>query len=103
MALNGISTLPTKELRQVAKLNLAQSKRQAGGDTSLPYYREYNVYDITLLPSRYIGNSVVDNPGALVQTRPWTVGVIDDGYFLTYVTGEYVETANNEYFEIYSN
>ena len=103
MALNGISTLPTKELRQVAKLNLAQFKRQAGGDTSLPYYREHNVYDITLLPTMYIGNAVVDNPGALVQTRPWTVGVVEDGYFLVYVTDEYVETANNEYIEIYGN
>ena len=74
MALNQISTLATKELRQKAKLDLAQVKRQAGGDTSAPAYRPLNVYDITLLPTQYSGNAVVDNPnlGGLQQGRPWT-------------------------------
>lgn len=73
MSLNGISTLLTKQLRQVAKLDLAQTRRQAGGDTSKPYYRELNVYDLNLLPTKYSGNTVVDNPnvGGLQQGRPW--------------------------------
>lgn len=74
MAANGISTLSTKELRQIAKLNLAQTKRQAGGDTSAPAYRPLNIYDINLLPTKYVGNTVVDNPnpGGLQPGRPWT-------------------------------
>ena len=55
MAANGISTLATKELRQIAKLELAQTKRIAQGNAR-PYY------DITLLPTRYSDNVVVDNP-----------------------------------------
>jgi hypothetical protein len=74
MALNQISTLATKQLRQIAKLDLAQAKRQAGGDTSAPAYRPLNVYDITLLPTQYSDNVVVVNPNldGLVQGRPWT-------------------------------
>jgi hypothetical protein len=74
MSANGISTLATKQLRQVAKLDLAQTKRQAGGDTSAAAYRPLNVYDITLLPTQYQDNAVVDNPNldGLIQGRPWT-------------------------------
>jgi hypothetical protein len=68
MAANGISTLSTKQQKQVAKLNLAQTKRQGSGNGN----RILNVYDITLLPTQYSGNSSVDNPGSLVQGRPWT-------------------------------
>lgn len=66
MAANGISTLATKELRQKAKLNLASQKKVAQGDPT-PYY------DITLLPTQYSGNTVVDNPnaGGLQPGRPW--------------------------------
>jgi hypothetical protein len=73
MAQNGISTLPTKQQRQKAKLDLAQINRQAGGDTAAPAYRPLNVYDITLLPTQYSGNAIVDNPnvGGLQQGRPW--------------------------------
>jgi hypothetical protein len=73
MAANGISSLATKQLRQVAKLNLAQTKRQAGGDTSLVYYRANNTYDIEGLPTKYNGDDVVDNAntGGLIQGRPW--------------------------------
>lgn len=62
MAANGISTLATKELRQVAKLDLAAIKR--GGS-----------YDITQLPTQYSGNTIVDNPniGGLLQGRPWAI------------------------------
>ena len=76
MSANGISTLASKELRQKAKLDLAQTKRQAGGNVSQPYYRPLNVYDITLLPTQYSGNTVVENPhpDGLQPGRPWTAG-----------------------------
>ena len=69
MALNGISTLPTKEARQKAKLDLAAAKRAADGNPRA-------TYDITQLPTQYDNNDVVDNPntGGLVQGRPWTTG-----------------------------
>lgn len=76
MSANGISTLENKELKQVAKLELAQTKRQAGGNIAQPYYRPLNTYDISLLPTQYAGNIVVDNPnvGGLQPGRPWTTG-----------------------------
>jgi hypothetical protein len=63
MAQNGISTLPTKEARQIAKLDLAAAKR---GEN----------YDRDLLPTKYVDNDVVDNPnpGGLQPRRPWTTG-----------------------------
>jgi hypothetical protein len=66
MAANGISTLETKELRQIAKLELAQTKRLAQGNAR-PYY------DITQLPTQYNDNDVIDNEnaGGLVVGRPW--------------------------------
>jgi len=85
MALNGISSLSTKEAKQVAKLDIAEAKRQgktvAGDgtisgavDANQPYYRVNNIYDITELPTRYSGNTVVDNPNSegLLQGRPWS-------------------------------
>lgn len=66
MAANGISTLSTKEARQVAKLDLAEAKREADGNPR-------TTYDITQLPTQYSGNDVVDNSnaGGLVEGRPW--------------------------------
>jgi len=63
MASNGISTLATKELRQIAKLDLAAAKR---GES----------YDIDLLPTKYDGNNIINNPnpGGLQPHRPWTAG-----------------------------
>ena len=85
MSANGIAWLETKEARQVAKLDIAQAKRQgkvvaADGtitgniDSTKPYYRENNVYDITELPTQYSGNDIIDNPnvGGLQEARPWT-------------------------------
>jgi hypothetical protein len=85
MSANGISTLSTKQARQVAKLNIAQAKRQGktvakdgtisgSVDSTKNYYRYWNTYDITALPTQYSGNSIVDNPnvGGLVPNRPWT-------------------------------
>jgi len=70
MAANGISTLPTKEARQIAKLELAQTKRQLTGTQG---YRESRYYDLDLLPTQYNGNTLVNNPnvGGLQQGRPW--------------------------------
>lgn len=61
MAANGISTLPTKEERQIAKLDLAADKRNQS-------------YDRDLLPSKYVGNVSVPNahPDGLQPNRPWT-------------------------------
>jgi hypothetical protein len=67
MAANGISELATKELRQIAKLDLAATDRAAVGNPRA-------TYDITQLPTQYDDNDVVDNEntGGLVQGRPWT-------------------------------
>jgi hypothetical protein len=67
MAANGISTLETKEAKQIAKLDLAAIDRAAAGNARA-------TYDITQLPTQYNDNAVVDNPntGGLVQGRPWT-------------------------------
>lgn len=67
MASNGISTLATKEARQLAKLALAASDRAADGNARA-------TYDLTQLPTLYSGNVVVDNAnaGGLITGRPWT-------------------------------
>ena len=44
MSANGISSHAPKSERRDLKLALAADKRQAGGDTTKPYYRPYNVY-----------------------------------------------------------
>ena len=70
MAANGISTLPTKEARQQAKLELARTNRAASGRP--------DDYDLSELPAYYSGNSVVVNPntGGLLQGRPWAINTI---------------------------
>ena len=66
MSVNGISTLATKELRQKAKLDLAATNRAADGNPRA-------TYDITLLPTQYNDNDVIDNANTagLVTGRPW--------------------------------
>jgi len=73
MSANGISTLASKEDRQVAKLDAAQTKRQASGDVSATAYRTLNSYNIDLLPTKFSGNNLVDNANTegLVAGRPW--------------------------------
>lgn len=94
MAANGISTLSTKQARQIAKLEYAQAKRKGrvitdGGalgtygtwsdngtdDNTANYYRSNNTYDATSLPDTYNGNvpGADDNPntGGLILKRPW--------------------------------
>ena len=66
MADNGISTLTSKQARQLAKLRLAAENRAALSNAR-------SDYDITQLPTQYNGNDLVDTPntGGLVQGRPW--------------------------------
>ena len=66
MAANGISTLATKEARQIAKLDLAATKRATTGRRS--------TYNRALLPAPYTGNVAVPANGAATLTtgRPWT-------------------------------
>jgi GLEYA domain len=84
MSKNGISDLSTKQLKQVAKLDIAQAKRQGkivaydgsvsgSVDDTKNYYRVRNIYDITLLPTQYSGNDVLNNNNdrGLVEGRPW--------------------------------
>jgi hypothetical protein len=63
---NVISTLPTKENKQKAKLDLAAADRAADSNAR-------PVYDITQLPTQYDGNNLINNPnaGGLVLGRPW--------------------------------
>jgi hypothetical protein len=65
MSQNGISHLATKQARQAAKLAAAATKRAATGRAS--------TLDINLLPTKYLGNTIVDNSnvGGLVLGRPW--------------------------------
>jgi hypothetical protein len=85
MSDNGISTLATKADRQIAKLELAQTKRQLSGT---PGYRELRYYDANLLPARYQENSTVftPHPGGLQQGRPWkkTPNILPGLYRTTY-------------------
>lgn len=89
---NTISKLPTKEDRQLAKLDLAQLRRQAGGDTTANFYRFRNYYDITELPTRYVGNDVVDNPnpGGLIYGRLWIENPIVVTNRILQETGDYL-------------
>jgi hypothetical protein len=75
--------MANKQLKQEAKLNIAEAKRQGkvvavdgtitgAVDPTKPYYRALNTLDINLLPTKYNVNLVVDNVGALQPGRPWT-------------------------------
>jgi hypothetical protein len=66
MAANGISTLGTKQLKQQAKLLLAQADRAADANPR-------PTLDIDQLPTTYLNDVIVDNPnvGGLVTGRPW--------------------------------
>jgi len=84
-------TLVGKRERQLAKLELAQTKRRAGGDTTKPYYRANNTYTVTQLPTQYQinddnTNNVVNNTnvGGLFQGRPWVTAQVYTGLVFTY-------------------
>ena len=66
----------TRERRQIQKLEIAKKKREGGladDSTQDVYYRQRNDYNRDLLPTKYSGNSVVDNAnlGGLQLGRPW--------------------------------
>ena len=64
---NIIGRLTTLQDRQEAKLNLASLDRAASGNPR-------DTYNIAELPTKYVGNTVVDNPHptGLIEGRPWT-------------------------------
>lgn len=103
MAANGISTLPTKQAKQLAKLDIASAKRQgkivaANGtvtgstDPTKSYYRTRAYYDIAQLPTQYSGNDIVDNanPDGLIEGRPWIATSPTPSYTLEFrsITGD---------------
>lgn len=63
---NQIGKLGTLELRQKSKLDLAALDRAY-------LENDRSTYDITELPTQYVGNTVYDNPntGGLTEGRPW--------------------------------
>jgi hypothetical protein len=68
---NKIANLETKQLKQEAKLAIAQLRRQANGDDTKPYYRLYNIAVLDLLPAKYVGDTPIVDDVALVDHRPW--------------------------------
>ena len=99
MSANGIAQLETREARQIAKLTIAEAKRQGkvvaddgtisgSVDPTAPWYRTNNNYDIEQLPTQYDNNNIIDNPnaGGLLQGRPWNpdtiITVIEEGLVL---------------------
>jgi hypothetical protein len=87
MALNGISTLATKELRQAAKLALAAANRAADGNARA-------TLDLTLLPTQFDGDTTINNPniGGLVQGRPWINTVAAFTFFESFGTTTTIST-----------
>jgi hypothetical protein len=87
MAANGISTLATKELRQKAKLDLAALDRAAVGNPRA-------TYDITLLPTQYNNNEIINNPniGGLVPGRPWIETVSTFTFYEAFGTTSLIST-----------
>jgi hypothetical protein len=91
MALNGISTQNTKQLKQEQKLEIAEAKRQgrtvtaSGGSYSISgaedptanFYRTLNDVDLDALPTKYVGNVATPNQlnEGLQEGRPWVVAV----------------------------
>jgi hypothetical protein len=89
--------LADKEARQIAKLDLAQAKRQGkivavdgtitgSVDNTKSYYRTNNEYDITQLPTQYDGYTIVENPNEsrLIEGRPWAPSEVYTGLTFTY-------------------
>ena len=84
MSANGISTLATKQLRQEAKLAIAEAKRQGkivAQDGTItgsidPTKRSYKVYNYLLidrLPAKYVDNVATNTDDLLLPHRPWDV------------------------------
>ena len=92
-----------KEARQTAKLDIAQAKRQGktvaddgtisgSVDSTKPYYRARNEYNINSLPTQYVGNTAVPNtePGPLQTGRPWIA--LPEPQYLMILENEDVQT-----------
>lgn len=90
---NKIDSLATRELRQNAKLALAAKKRSISN-------KRFD-YDIDKLPTKYSGNTIVDNPnvGGLNEGRPWLPisPVTSTGMTLNLVAGTYSGSGNTWY------
>jgi hypothetical protein len=80
---DGSDPVATKAARQVAKLNIAQAKRQGkvvaddgsisgDADSSKTYYRNNNVYELDALSLAY---GTVEDADPLLTARPWTTVV----------------------------
>ncbi len=72
MAANGISTLGTKQLKQEAKIAIAQAKKQGKTvaldgtitgsiDATKKHFRDSNSYNLNLLPTKYVDNTSYNN------------------------------------------
>ena len=86
MSANGISTLVSKQLKQERKLAIAEAKRQGknvavdgtitgAGNSAQPFYRTLNTANISILPTKYSGNTITDNVldgNVLISGRPYT-------------------------------
>ena len=69
-----------KEANQLMTLEIAQLKRKAGGDTTKPYYRQWNTYDQLALSLPYAdGASTLEDDAntynPLLPHRPWVTSV----------------------------
>jgi len=87
MAANGISTLGTKQLKQEAKIAIAQAKKQGKTvarngtvtgsiDATKRYFRDANTYDLNLLPTKYVGNVSYNNQDQTGSVRSLTSAAI---------------------------
>jgi hypothetical protein len=87
MSANGIARLPTRELRQKAKLDLAAAKRVIDGKARA-------TYDITQLPTQFDNDSIIDNPNAagLVEGRPWISTVATFTFYEAFGTTSAIST-----------
>ena len=77
----------SRQLSQEMMLDISQLKKQAGGDTTKPYYRSLNTYDKTELPTQYEGDNVLDNPNSegLLLGRPWSADGITLSSLVTWL------------------
>jgi hypothetical protein len=77
----------SRQLSQEMMLDISQLKKQAGGDTTKPYYRSLNTYDKTELPTQYEGDSLLDNPNSegLLLGRPWSADGITLSSLVTWL------------------
>ena len=84
---NKIDQLATKELRQKSKLDLAAVKRAADGNARA-------TYDITLLPTQYNDDDIINNPnaGGLFVGRPWIETVSTFTFYEAFGTTSAIST-----------